>query len=85
MKCVKNNTTNEIKRVSDTHAEELVNKGWAYIPKKEWKETVRKVAAAPDALTLSDTPEVKKEPKPKKIPGKKQAYRESLRKKRSQM
>ncbi len=82
MKCVKNINTGEIKRVTDTHAEDLVKKGWAYIPKKEWKETVRKVAVAPETLVLVDAPEVKEEPKVKKVPGKKHRQDE---KKRSQM
>ena len=40
MKCVKN-ASNEVRRVSEDRAKELVTKGWAYVPKSEWK-------AAPD-------------------------------------
>jgi hypothetical protein len=42
MKCVKNEKTDTIKRVSDELASNLVdNEGWKYIGKSEWKEKVR--------------------------------------------
>ena len=63
MKCVKSNT-GEIKRVTNERAEAMVKTGWVYIPKKEWKETVRKVAVTPEPLFFEDTIE-KKEPKVK--------------------
>ena len=41
MKCVKNLTTNEVKRVSDKSAEFITNRQgtpvWQYVPKSEWK------------------------------------------------
>ena len=40
MKCVKKH--GEIKRVSDDQAGEMVEKGWSYCPKHEWKETRKK-------------------------------------------
>lgn len=39
MKTVKKN--DDIKRVSDEIAIDMINKGWAYVPKKVWKENVR--------------------------------------------
>ena len=37
MKCVQNTLTKEIKRVSNERAEELVGKGWNFVPKSQWK------------------------------------------------
>jgi len=38
MKCVRNMTTSEVKRVSNEQAERLVAKSdYKYVPKKEWK------------------------------------------------
>lgn len=48
MKCIFNHITNEIKRVSEERADELVAKGWTFCSKKRWKMEVRdivKVAA----------------------------------------
>jgi len=45
MKCCVNNTTKEVKRLSDERAAELVSKGWTYCSKKRWKTEVRDVAA----------------------------------------
>jgi hypothetical protein len=87
MKCVKSEKTGEIKRVSNEHAEELVSKGWSFIPKKEWKAFRTPVAPIP-STGLTDLEKLVAESgglKPKKIPGKKNAYREELRKKRSQL
>lgn len=36
MKCIKNKN-GEIKRVKDEVADELVKKGWVYVPKSEYK------------------------------------------------
>ena len=48
MKCVKNLSTQEIKRVSDERAADLVaNKGWSFTSKKEWKTSVRDVVVIP--------------------------------------
>jgi hypothetical protein len=41
MKCIKSKTTGEIKRVTDEMAHKLETKGWVYIPKSEWKKTIR--------------------------------------------
>lgn len=41
MKCIKSKTTGEIKRVTDEMACKMEAKGWAYVPKSEWKEMVR--------------------------------------------
>ena len=37
MKCMKNTNTNEVKRVNDERAAELASKGWAFVPKSDWK------------------------------------------------
>jgi hypothetical protein len=37
MKCVKSNLDNEVRRVSEDRAINLVNKGWKFVPKSEWK------------------------------------------------
>ena len=39
MKCVQNSTTNEVKRVAEERAAELVQKGWKFVPKSAWKES----------------------------------------------
>lgn len=41
MKCIKSKTTGEIKRVTNEAAWQMETKGWAYVPKSEWKEMVR--------------------------------------------
>lgn len=44
MKCIKNVTTGEIKKVDDSSASKSVDsKSWVYIPKSEWKSAVRDV------------------------------------------
>jgi hypothetical protein len=40
MKCIKKDK--EIVRVSDKKAVSLVNSGWDYCPKEEWKKATRK-------------------------------------------
>lgn len=37
MKCVKNPTTDEIRRVNDSEALSLLRYGWYYVPKAAWK------------------------------------------------
>ena len=78
MKCLKNSNTAEIKRVSDERATEMVATGnWAFIPKKEWK------AIRPTAVVAAKVEEeVLPNARPKKIPGKKHAYREEVKRKR---
>ena len=36
MKCIKNKS-GDIRRVKDEVADEMVNKGWVYVPKSEYK------------------------------------------------
>lgn len=36
MKCVKQG--DEVRRVSDDRADELIKKGWKFCPKLEWKQ-----------------------------------------------
>jgi hypothetical protein len=38
MKCIEKAHVGIIKRVSDSEAEELTKKGWAYCPKWKWKQ-----------------------------------------------
>ena len=82
MKCVKHKTTGEIKRLSEERATALVGDGnWQFIPKKEWKlqRPVKAVVetAVQDLLVTGEL-------KPRKIPGKKSAYREEKRRKRNE-
>jgi hypothetical protein len=59
MKCIKRNS--EIRRVENSEAEQLVQKGWAYCSKTLWKTNVSPAIAAPTVLT----PDVVKTPKTK--------------------
>ena len=45
MKCLKNVKTNEIVRVTDKEAYNMVGMTWKYIAKVEWKETTRKIVS----------------------------------------
>ncbi len=48
MKCVKNNKTSVIERVSDKEAHNMVGTTaltWSYVAKSEWKAATRKVKA----------------------------------------
>lgn len=56
MKCVKSKTTGEIKRVTDEMAWKLETKGWGYVPKSEWKATIRpeKTAAVVDRVVNAE-------------------------------
>ena len=38
MKCVQNQATKEIRRVSEDRAIELTQKGWAFVSKEAWKK-----------------------------------------------
>ena len=43
MKCIKNNKTGDIERVSDKEAYNMVGRAWSYVAKSEWKAATRKV------------------------------------------
>ena len=43
MKCIKNNKTGEIERLSDKEAYNKVGSTWSYVAKSEWKAATRKV------------------------------------------
>jgi hypothetical protein len=43
MKCIKNITTGNIIRVTDTQASQMVGSSWIYTQKSEWKNKVRDV------------------------------------------
>ena len=45
MKCIKNNKTGEIERISDKEAYNKVDNAWSYVAKTEWKAATRKVKA----------------------------------------
>lgn len=45
MKCIKNNKTGEIERVTDKEAYNMVGRAWSYVAKNEWKAATRKVKA----------------------------------------
>jgi signal recognition particle subunit SEC65 len=53
MKCIKNQTTGEIRRVADEVAYSLETKGWGYIPKSEWKDATR-VKTSPTEKVVSE-------------------------------
>lgn len=55
MKCLKNEKTGNIIRVTDTQAYNMVGSTWSYVPKSEWKTAVRKVTEK------QETEETKKE------------------------
>jgi hypothetical protein len=41
MKCLKNNQTGNIIRVSDQQADQIVGNTWYFVSKSEWKSQVR--------------------------------------------
>jgi hypothetical protein len=41
MKCIKNKTTGEIRRVKTEVADQMEKMGWGYVPKSEWKAVTR--------------------------------------------
>ena len=43
MKCIKNNKTGQIERLSDKEAYNKVGSTWSYVAKSEWKAATRKV------------------------------------------
>ena len=43
MKCIKNNKTGDIERVTDREAYNMVGSTWSYVAKTEWKAATRKV------------------------------------------
>lgn len=58
MKTIHNTLTDEIKRLDDSKAENLVgvfNSNWRYVPKKEWKEKVRDVKKTEPKNQKNDT------------------------------
>lgn len=55
MKCIKNQSTGEIRRVKNEVAFELETKGWSYIPKSEWKEVTRVKVETPKQKSQNDT------------------------------
>lgn len=61
MKCIKSKTTGEIKRVTDEMAWKLETKGWGYVPKSEWKATIR-----PEKTTVVVEKTVNEEGKPRR-------------------
>jgi hypothetical protein len=42
MKCIKNNKTGNIQRVTDKEAYNMVGNIWSYVSKSEWKAATRK-------------------------------------------
>jgi hypothetical protein len=55
MKCIQNQTTGEIRRVTDKKALILVTNGkgnWKYIPKQVWKDQVRGPVKRTDKVGL---------------------------------
>jgi hypothetical protein len=54
MKCVKNNKTGEIERITDKEAYNKVGNTWSYVAKTEWKAATRKVKAVEVVETKSE-------------------------------
>jgi hypothetical protein len=54
MKCIKNNKTGEIERVTDKEAYNKVGSAWSYVAKTEWKAVTRKVKAVEVVETKSE-------------------------------
>lgn len=68
MKCIKNKTTGEIKRVTDNVAYSLETKGWGYIPKSELKTATRtKTTQEIVEVTEDSTPHKNRKKKKQKI------------------
>jgi hypothetical protein len=42
MKCIKNNKTGEIERLTDKEAYNKVGHAWSYVAKSEWKAATRR-------------------------------------------
>jgi hypothetical protein len=63
MKCIKNNKTGEISRVSDEVALVQVEKRleYSYVPKSEWKSQIR-----PEGFVKEKQPTVNSEGKPRR-------------------
>ena len=55
MKCIKNNKTGEIERVTDKEAYNKVGSAWSYVAKTEWKAATRKVKVNEVVETTSET------------------------------
>jgi hypothetical protein len=62
MKCIKcikvakNYELDEIRRVSDTDADERVKGGyWKFIPKSEWKATLKRAVVKNDTVVSTDS------------------------------
>lgn len=67
MKCIKNKTTGEIRRVTDNVAYSLETKGWGYIPKSELKLATRtKTTQEIVEVTEDSTPRKNREKRNKK-------------------
>ena len=62
MKCIKKG--DEIRRVSDIDADERVKGGyWKFIPKSEWKGTLKKAVVKNDTIVSPDVAELSIEEK----------------------
>jgi hypothetical protein len=70
MKCIKNNKTGDIQRVTDKEAYNMVGNTWSYVSKSEWKMVTRK----PKVETTEETTEVVE-----KIKSKKQLRKEKIK------
>lgn len=50
MKCIKNNKSGEIERVTDKEAYNKVGSAWSFIAKSEWKAATRKPKAVVEVV-----------------------------------
>ena len=77
MKCVKNVGSGEVRRLSESHALELVEKGVGkYCPKSEWK-ALRTVPITQVTLTEEQAREIQRKADKKKGQQSKRDYRKS--------
>ena len=53
-KCLKNKKTGNIIRVTDVQAYQMAGSQWSYIPKSEWKNTVRKVVKQVEPTPIAE-------------------------------
>lgn len=70
MKCIKNNKTGNIQRVTDKEAYNMVGNTWSYVSKSEWKMVTRKPKAESqlvESTEVSEPVKSKKQLKKEKV------------------
>ena len=70
MKCIKNNKTGNIQRVTDKEAYNMVGNTWSYVSKSEWKMATRKPkveSQSVESTEVSEPVKSKKQLKKEKV------------------